>query len=112
MIVEAILIDAEIDRYRIVGPQPFNLSLLQDPKELDLHCRRHAFDFIEKEGTAVRVLDFANSAACCLREGTRLVAERLAFEQQVRQSAAIDANEWFQTAAAMLVQAAGDQLLA
>jgi len=46
--------NAEIDRYRIVGPQPFNLSLLQDP--LDLHCRRHAFDLVEKEGAAMRVL--------------------------------------------------------
>jgi len=26
--------NAEIDRYRIVGPQPFNLSLLQDRRSL------------------------------------------------------------------------------
>src|SRR6266480_1553646 len=104
--------NAEIDRYRIVGPQPFNLSLLQDSQELDLHCRRHAFDLVEKKGTAVRVLDFANSAARRLREGARLVAEHLPFEQLLWQSTAIDPDEWFQAAAAMLMQAAAGELLA
>src|SRR5262249_13854584 len=104
--------DAEVDRYRIVGAQPFNLLLLQDPQELDLHRRRHAFDFVEKEGATMRVLDFANSAARRLREGARLVAEHLALEELVRQSTAIDPDEWFQAAAAMLMQAAADQLLA
>jgi len=48
------------------------------PKELDLHCRRHAFrSRRERECRRARARS-CQFAACCLREGARLVAEHLA----------------------------------
>ena len=103
---------AAIDGDRRVRTQAFDPPFLQDAQEFDLQRARHALDFVEKQCPLLRVLDLADAALDGTRERTGFVTENLALEKTFRQPAAIERNEVPGPAAAVLMEAAGNQFLA
>src|SRR6266550_7922851 len=104
--------DSDVHGSQLIRSQTLDLLLLQDAQELDLQCCRHAFDFVEKQRTAAGMLDLSDAAARSIGECAGLVAEHLALEQLFWYATAIDGNERLRAARAVLMQTAGNQLLA
>ena len=86
--------------------------LLQHAQQLHLRLRLQIPDLVEEQRPFVRLLEAANAALVRAGEGTTLVAEQFAFEQILRDRAAIDRDERRLGARAMLVNRARDQFLA
>ena len=86
--------------------------ILQDAQQLDLRARRHLADLVEKQRAALGLLEQAALARFGAGECAALVAEQLAFQQIVRQRAAVDRNERKIAARAQVVERARGQLLA
>ena len=74
--------------------------------------RGHVADFVEEQRAAVGLLELADPPAVGAGERPALVAEQLAFQQRLRDGRAVDRQERAATAAAMVVDGAGDQFLA
>ena len=74
--------------------------------------RRHVADLVEEEGAAVALLELADAAAVSAGEGALLVAEQLALQQVLRDGGAVEGQERSLSAGAVLVDGAGDKLLA
>src|SRR5206468_5079144 len=79
---------------------------------LGLGGRRHVADLVEEEGAAAALLELADAAAVGAGEGPLLVAEQLALQQVLRDGCAVEGQEWGLSAGAVLVDSAGDELLA
>ncbi|MNZ48147.1 hypothetical protein D3C78_658850 [compost metagenome] len=101
-----------VHRNALVRAQALQGALLQYPQQFDLQVDRHALDFIEEQGTAIGVLDLADTAFACAGESIGLVAKDFALEQVFRQTAAIERHKRLVLAPAEIVQATGDQLFA
>lgn len=86
-----------------------DLALLQHAQQLDLERRRGLADLIEEDGAAVRHLEQADAV---LIGGALLASEQFAFEQFIRQRAAILDHERLVGAGRAIVNGAGEQLLA
>jgi hypothetical protein len=96
----------------LVGAQPLDGAGLDHPQQLDLQLQRHGFDFIEKHGAAVGMFQLADALAAGARERALLVAEQFGFDDFRRQGPAIERHEWCSPARPLVVQGAGDNLLA
>src|SRR5207302_116485 len=68
------------------------LSFLQHAQQLDLQLGRHAVDFIEEDGAAMRRLESPGLVVHRPGERPLDVSEQLAFEQTLRERAAIDTD--------------------
>jgi hypothetical protein len=77
---------------------------------LGLH--RHVADFIEKQGSAFRLLEAADGASGGAGEGALLVTEQLAFDEISWNGGHVDGDEWPALALAIVVQRFRDQFLA
>ena len=84
----------------------------QDAQELGLNGGAHFADFVEHEGAAVGLFEFANLALRRAGECALFVAEELAGEKAARECRAVKANERSFFAWTAEVDGAGDQLLA
>ena len=96
----------------LVAAEALETLLLQDAEDFGLKRRGHVADFIEEEGPAVGLLELADALPLGPGEGALFVAEQLAFQQVLRDGGAVDGQEGLIGTAAVLVQGAGDQLLA
>jgi hypothetical protein len=56
-----------------------NLTLFQDPQQTDLQIKRHAFNFIEKNGAAGSILKLTNPRLISTRKGTLLMTKKVTF---------------------------------
>ena len=86
--------------------------ILEDTQQLDLHVLGQFADLVQEERAAVRQFEAAGLAGHRAGERALLVAEQLTFEERLRDGAAVDLQEGRALAVALLVQGAGDQLLA
>src|SRR5687767_10496729 len=83
--------DVHLDRPR--RPQPLDFTLLEDAQHLRLRLRAHVADFVEKDGSAVGLLELADLLLGRAGERTFLVAEQLRLDQLLRNRRAVHLNE-------------------
>ena len=93
-------------------PDALELALLQRAQQLHLHLDRDLADLVEEERPAVGELEAPRLAGHGARERAALVAEELALDELLRDGRAVDLDERLVLAARVLVQRAGDELLA
>src|SRR5450631_1906069 len=103
---------ATVDRDQLVRSQPLDFSFLQHTQQLDLERHRQTLDFIEEHRSPVRPLDFSYPPLVCTGEGAKFMTENLAFEQLLRETAAVDRHELGVAPARMFMQAARNEFLA
>ncbi|RMU45974.1 hypothetical protein ALP29_05253 [Pseudomonas syringae pv. avii] len=104
--------DAQVHLDTLVGAQPLQLLFLQYAQQFHLLGQGHAFDFIQEQGAAVGIFQFADAFAVGAGEGAAFMSEEFGFEQLLGDCRAIEGHERLLCAWAEVVQAAGDQLLA
>ena len=74
--------------------------------------KRDVADFVEKQGAALRLLDFARGGLDRAGEGAAFVAEQFGFEQGFGNRGAVDRDEFATCPRAVVVDRAGEQFLA
>ncbi len=104
--------DAHIHGDRLVAANAFEGARLKDAQNLGLRGQRHVADLIEKDRAAVTLLELADALRGRAGERAPFVAEQFALQQVLRNGRAIDGEEWFPAAAAVVINRAGDQFLA
>src|SRR5690606_29502045 len=77
-----------------------------------LQRRGHVADLVEKQRASVRLLEAATALRVRARERAPLMSEQLGFEQLARYGGCVQSDERLARARAVLVQSAGDELLA
>jgi hypothetical protein len=104
--------DPDVDLDRLGAADRRERALLQHPQQLDLQRRRHVADLVEEEGAAVG--DLEQPGLILDRAGERAadVAEQRALEQVVVERRAVLDHERLLGARPVVVDRAGDQLLA
>src|SRR5205823_12277854 len=78
-------------------------SLLQDAQQPGLRFGRHVADLVEKQRSALRLLEAAHIASGSAGEGAFLMAEQLAFDQLAGDRRHIDRDERTRAALAEIV---------
>ena len=96
----------------LVAADALECLLLEHAQDLGLEGQRHVADLVEEDRAAVALLELADAAAVGAGEGALLVAEQLALEQVLGDGRAVEGQERCLGAGAVLVDGAGDQLLA
>ncbi len=86
--------------------------LLQHAQDLGLRVLAHVADFVEEQAAAVGLLEAADALLVGAGEGALLVAEQLGLEQVLLQRGAVHLDEVAAGARRVVVDGAGDQLLA
>ena len=104
--------DPDVDAERVVLADPADLARLEEPEQLDLHALVELADLVEEERAAVGDLEQPLAVGVGAGEGPFAVAEELALDEVLGQGAAVDRDEGVAGAAALVVEVAGDQLLA
>src|SRR5262245_33458745 len=104
--------NANVDLHRLAGANALESHLLEHPQQFGLHFEANVTDLIEEQRAAIGELEPAHFIAVGAREGTFNVAEQLALEQTGRKGCAMDLDEGFAATRAMVVQGAGQKLLA
>jgi hypothetical protein len=89
-----------------------DLPLLQRAQQLDLDVQRDLADLVEEQGAGVGLDEATLARARGAGEGALLVAEQLALEDRLRQRGAVGRDQLARGAGAVLVDVAGEQLLA
>src|SRR5262249_27732413 len=97
---------------RLVAANTLESLLLEHTQHLGLGGQRHVADLGQEEGAAVALLELADAAAIGTGERALLVAEQLALQQVLRNGGAVEGQKWGLSAGAVLVDSAGDELLA
>ncbi len=103
---------ARVDRYFLTRTDRAHGPLLQRPQQLDLHGRRHGADFVQEQRAAGGGLEQALAVGAGAGEAALDVPEQLAFEQMLRDGAAVDRHERPAGARALGVDQARHALLA
>ena len=104
--------DPDVDAHGPFAADAHDLAVLDDAQQADLRGERELADFVEEERAAVGLLEPALPARGRAGEGALLVAEQLRVDQLGRDRAAVDAAERAGAKRRMLVDGAGDDLLA
>ncbi len=97
---------------RLVSADALERLLLQQPQDLGLERQGHVSHFVEENGPVIALLELADAASFGPGEGALLVAEQLALEQGLGTGRAVEGQERCLGAGAVLVNRAGNQLLA
>ena len=104
--------DAHVDGDFLVAAHPADPARLQGAEQAGLRLGRHIADFVEEQGAAAGLFEFADVAACGPGEGPLLVPEQLAFDQLTRDRRRVDRHEGPLAARSELVDRFGHQFLA
>ncbi len=105
--------DSDIEGVPFVSADTLQGVALQDPEQLRLQRQRHIADLVQKEGAAVCQFKFSRFTVFSRSgKGAFLVAEKFAFKESLRYSAAIDRLEGPVMVRAGLVHSPGKELLA
>ena len=104
--------DAHVGLERFIAADAGEFAFLQHAQDLSLQGQRHVADFVEKQRAAIALLEAAHPRAGGAGEGALFVAEELALEQMLRDGRAIDGDEPLRAPLAVVVNGAGDELLA
>ena len=86
--------------------------LLQHSQQFGLLGQWHAFDFIQKQGATIGVLQLADTLALGAGKGAAFMAEQFGFKQLLGDCRAVEGHKGLVGTWAKIMQAAGDQLLA
>ena len=73
--------DAHIHLNRLVTTDSVELAIGQHPQQTGLYFQRHIADLIQKQGTAIGLLEAAVAHAVGTGKGSLFVAEELGFDQ-------------------------------
>ncbi len=92
--------------------QPLEALFLEHAEQLHLRAGRHVADFIQENGAMVGLLEAADALAGGPGERAAFMAEKFAFQQRFRNGRAVDGHKGRVGPVAVLVNGAGDQLLA
>ncbi len=104
--------ETHIERYDLVRSETRDRPLLQDPQKLRLQIERHGADFVEQDGPATAVFEFAVARTECTRKGTGLVPEQFALDQRLRERGTVDRKKRSLRPTTDIVQTARDDFLA
>ena len=85
---------------------------MQHAQNLGLRRHRHIADFVQKNGAAGALLEFANALGGGAREGALFVPEQFALQQVLRYGGAVDGQKGQAAAFAVMIDGARDQLFA
>ena len=91
---------------------PHHHPILQHPQQLGLHRQRQLADLIQKQCSAIGLLESARLGSHRAGEGAALVAEKLRLEQTLGDGRAIDFDKGLVGARAGMMDRAGKELLA
>lgn len=75
--------DPHIHLHRLVAADPVELAIGQHPQQPGLHIQRHVANLVEKQGTAVGLLEAAVADVVGAGEGPLLVTEQLRFDRNL-----------------------------
>src|SRR5262249_37832678 len=84
---------ANIHRNRLVAAYALDFTFFQHAQELGLHNQRHITDFVEKDGSVIRLLEFAFVPAGSSSECTFFVTEELRLDKLSRNCRTVHGNE-------------------
>ena len=90
--------------HRLVTAETVELLLLEHPQHLTLRQGGKVGDLIEEQGPARALLELADPLPVSAGERPALVAEKLAFEQGLRYSSAVDRQERTGCSPAVLIK--------
>ena len=95
----------------MLGADALNLAGLQETQKHCLHPNAHLANFIQEHRSAVGLEQPTFLVFICVGKTATYVSEELGLEQRVRNSRAIDRNEWRESPAAALVNQVRDNFL-
>ena len=101
-----------IHRHRAGRPDPGHHAFLEDPEDLGLGREGHVADLVEEQGSPVGQLELPGPIGKGPGEASFHMAEELALDQLRGNRGAVHFDEGLFPAGRVLVQGAGDQLLA
>ena len=104
--------DADIGLDRRAAADRRIFALLQHAQQPGLRLHRHVADLVEEQRAALGLLEAPGGALGGAGEGAFLMAEQFALDEVVRDRRHVDGDEGPFLALAVIVQRAGDQLLA
>ncbi len=104
--------DADLNRPRLRVADGHDHALFQHAQQGALHRQGQCRDFIEKQGAAAGRLEVADFVADGAGERPAAVAEKLRFDQALRDGSAVDRHEWLAARDAVVVNRPGEQFLA
>src|SRR5262249_43070853 len=102
----------DIGAQRLIAAQSLELLILQHPQHLGLQGWRHIANLVQEQCASAALLELADPPAVNAGEGPLLVAEQLTFQKGLGNRRAIDGHERLAGPSAVVVESAGDQLLA
>src|SRR6056297_2290190 len=100
----------ELDRFHTA--KSLETSFLQHPEELRLQVIGELRDLVQKKCSVTSRLEASDSCALRIGESAGLGAEQLRLDQRVGNGRAVDGDERFRRAWAVVVDGVGDQFLA
>ena len=103
---------ADVDAHRRAGANRIHLAVLHRPQQLYLHVARQVADLVKEQRSGMRLDELAGMLLGGTGEGALLVAEQDAFDERLRDGAAVHRDEWPRTAVAAVPDGTGDELLA
>src|SRR5690606_7464329 len=104
--------DTDVHPDLLLAAEAAEGTLLEGAQQLDLDVRLHLRDLVEEERAAVGELEAAGLLVNGASEGALLVTEELVLEDLAGEGAAVDRDEGALLAGRLLVDRAGDELLA
>ena len=104
--------DPHVHPQGLAAAEPLQLAFLQHPQQLGLKLRRNIADLVQEQSAAVGLLEAALALVDRAGERPLLVPEQLRFQQVVRQRRAVQLEQRPAGARRVVVDGAGDQLLA
>ncbi|KFB70942.1 MAG: hypothetical protein AW09_003941 [Candidatus Accumulibacter phosphatis] len=104
--------DTQIEAYRLAAPHPLDFTLLENAQQLGLQSQRHFGDFVEQQGSMLRLFKLAGLGVLSATESPLFITEKRGFEQTVRNRRTIDGDEWTLAARRVLVNIARHHFLA
>src|SRR5205823_5341361 len=104
--------DADVDLGHRFGAERLNFAIFDGAQDFGLDLERHLADFIEEEGAAVSLDEFAIVIASGAGESAFGVAEEFAFDEGIGNGGAVHLHERAAAARAVIVYELGEDFLA
>src|SRR3989475_1582021 len=95
--------DPDVHRNLFVAADTLNVFFLEHPQQVDLRTQAQVADFIEEDGSVIRLLKAADAASVRPGERATLMPKQFTLQQRLRDGCAIDSDERLRPASAVLV---------
>jgi hypothetical protein len=104
--------DAHVQGLGFAAPESLDFAFLQHAQQFRLQCQRHFRDFIQQQGSTLRLLEFARMRGMRPGERAALVTEQHGLEHVLRDGGAVHRDERLVGARAGAMDEAREYLLA